>query len=388
MLVVGDHPAAHLAAALVADRKARVVHWVPGESGDADRLVRVNPALFDLHKRLVPLRDSLDLSPLHGVAFLADDAPTAGIHAADEPAAYVARLGPLRDAIAALADESGVDRRPVETRSIAGIDADGIHARAGGESVDAKLMVATDGLSPADLAAVGRPDGWADAQLRRVRTLSIPPDLVRHGGGEGGGEGGAARPVMAMTLDLGGSLHPAWLLVDRDPDGGAVRSAQASVVTPVAPIAGGDRSPGGVEAMRRWLAVLVAHGHLSSADTIDPTVSSAADLPLAGALERDPVADRTLLVGPAGGFYAAGGEDVYPTCWSAVYAAPVAADAARADHPQDALGAFRGKWGATLGDYLRGPQQNLRFLLPLIYSNPQMTARYSDAVLTGRGVIR
>ena len=377
VLVVGDHPAAHLAAALAADKKARVVHLVPADrdaAGDA-RLVRVNPALFDLHKRLKPLRDALDLSPLHGVAFLSDDGHTAGTHAAEAPSGYVARLGPLRDAVAALADESGVDRRAVESVALTGIDPAGVHATAGGETVDAKVMVRTSDPAPADAAALGvRP--WADAQLRRVTTLDLPPGAVADHDGP---------PVMPMSLDLGGTLLPAWLLVDRQ--GGKVNAAQASVVEPVAarPKPDGGTASGG--AIGRWLAVLAAHGYLSG-DAIDPAAATRADLPLAGALERDPVADRTLLIGPAGGFLAATGEDLYPACWSAVFAAPVAADAARADHPQDALGNFRGKWGATLGDYLRGPQQNLRFLLPLIYSNAQMTARYSDAVLLGKGVIR
>ena len=44
--------------------------------------------------------------------------------------------------------------------------------------------------------------------------------------------------------------------------------------------------------------------------------------------------------------------------------------------------------GLTLGDYLRGPQQNLRFLLPLVYRNAIMTARLADAILLGKSVVR
>ena len=42
----------------------------------------------------------------------------------------------------------------------------------------------------------------------------------------------------------------------------------------------------------------------------------------------------------------------------------------------------------TLGDYLRGPQQNLRFLLPLVYRNPVMTARLTESILQGKSVVR
>ena len=105
-------------------------------------------------------------------------------------------------------------------------------------------------------------------------------------------------------------------------------------------------------------------------------------------LLRDVVARRTLLLGPAGGFYSASGEDVYPGCWSALFAAEVAAKAVKARHPQDVLGAYRGSWGSTLGDYLRGPQQNLRFLLPLVYKNPVMTQRLAEAILLGQSLVK
>jgi hypothetical protein len=66
----------------------------------------------------------------------------------------------------------------------------------------------------------------------------------------------------------------------------------------------------------------------------------------------------------------------------------VAAKAIKERHPQDALQPYRQQWGATLGDYLRGPQQNLRFLLPLVYRNSTMTARLAEAILRGKSVVR
>jgi len=55
---------------------------------------------------------------------------------------------------------------------------------------------------------------------------------------------------------------------------------------------------------------------------------------------------------------------------------------------QDSIQVYRQKWGTTLGDYLRGPQQNLRFLLPLVYRNPVMTSRLAEAILSGKSVVR
>jgi hypothetical protein len=112
------------------------------------------------------------------------------------------------------------------------------------------------------------------------------------------------------------------------------------------------------------------------------------DLPLAGALAHEGLANRTLLVGPAGGFYSASGEDIYPNVWSGLFAAAAIKAAWKETHLQDALHPYRQKWRTTLGDYLRGPQQNLRFLLPLVYRNQVMTTRLSEAILLGKGMVR
>jgi flavin-dependent dehydrogenase len=112
------------------------------------------------------------------------------------------------------------------------------------------------------------------------------------------------------------------------------------------------------------------------------------DLPLAGALAHEGVANRTLLIGPAGGFYSACSEDIYPNCWSALYAADAVKKALKEQHLQDALHPYRHRWRTTLGDYLRGPQQNLRFLLPMVYRNQKMTARLSESILMGKSVVR
>jgi flavin-dependent dehydrogenase len=127
---------------------------------------------------------------------------------------------------------------------------------------------------------------------------------------------------------------------------------------------------------------------IKSADAINTDTAVSIDLPLAGALAQEGVANRALLIGPAGGFYTACGEDLYPACWSAIFAAEIAKKALKEKHLQDALQAYRHKWGATLGDYLRGPQQNLRFLLPLVYRNKVMTARLAEAILYGKSVVR
>src|SRR5205085_5998794 len=132
--------------------------------------------------------------------------------------------------------------------------------------------------------------------------------------------------------------------------------------------------------LARWAKVLAAHGILKRHDVPLDGVESI-DLPLAGALQHEGVANRTLLIGPAGGFYSACSEDIYPNVWSAVFAADTIKKALKEPHLQDALSPYRQKWRTTLGDYLRGPQQDLRFLLPLIFRNQNMTTRMTESIL-------
>jgi flavin-dependent dehydrogenase len=140
--------------------------------------------------------------------------------------------------------------------------------------------------------------------------------------------------------------------------------------------------------LAQWVDILRAHGVLNSnaAVPIDEAVSI--DLPLAGALAHEGVANRTLLIGPAGGFYSACSEDIYPNCWSAIHATDALKKALKEPHLQDALAPYRHRWRTTLGDYLRGPQQNLRFLLPMVYRNQKMTTRLTESILTGKSVVR
>src|SRR6185437_5674552 len=142
------------------------------------------------------------------------------------------------------------------------------------------------------------------------------------------------------------------------------------------------------ELLATWVDMLRRNEILQCKGDVPIESAEYMDLPLAGALAHEGVANRTLLIGPAGGFYSACGEDIYPNCWSAIYAADAVKKALKEQHLQDALHPYRHRWRTTLGDYLRGPQQNLRFLLPMIYRNQKMTARLSESILLGKSVVR
>src|SRR6185437_10380475 len=113
------------------------------------------------------------------------------------------------------------------------------------------------------------------------------------------------------------------------------------------------------ELLQHWVGVLRSHQIINARADIPVDQAQHMDLPFGGALAHEGVANRTLLIGPAGGFYCATGEDIYPNCWSALFAADTIKKALKETHLQDALQPYRQKWLTTLGDYLRGPQQNL-----------------------------
>ena len=376
VVVLGCHPAAHVAALLLRQDAAgakpakggkprlRIVH-VPVDDGQpADRLVVVNPELFDLHPAIAKALQPVPTTAVFGVRFLADDGTTASEYRTPAPVVRTAVHKDLRDALATAAEAAGVEvaTGPV---SVERVDETGVHLTVGRHALSPAAVVLANGASAADAAVLGVPDGWGPDVVRRF--VSVRCKTGRQ-------VTLADAPLMPMSLDLCGQLCWAWLV----PGDGEF---QLTVEQPAG-------KAGGRELLVHWLGVLQRHGVLPAKFAVDPAAVTSVDLPLAGALVHEGVASRTLLVGPAGGFLSACGEDVYPGCWSAVYAADVLRKSLKREHLQDALGDYRQVWRTTLGDYLRGPQQNLRLLLPLVYRNPVMTARLAEAILLSKSVVR
>jgi flavin-dependent dehydrogenase len=108
--------------------------------------------------------------------------------------------------------------------------------------------------------------------------------------------------------------------------------------------------------------------------------------PAGAALDMDShVGKRCLLIGEAGGFVAAfSNEGVYPAMKSGWIAAETAARALKAPLLQDELTSFHSAWRSELADYLRRPNTDLSLLMPLIFSNPQMSGRVARAFLLGQ----
>ncbi|HEY3245042.1 MAG TPA: FAD-dependent monooxygenase [Phycisphaerae bacterium] len=110
--------------------------------------------------------------------------------------------------------------------------------------------------------------------------------------------------------------------------------------------------------------------------------------PAGSALDMEThVGKHTLVIGDAGGFAcAASNEGLYPGMWSAQIAAEVVAQALTAPNSQDVLMRFESRWRSEMGEYLRMPNTDIQFLMPLIFSNQSMADRMGAAFFCGQNI--
>lgn len=99
------------------------------------------------------------------------------------------------------------------------------------------------------------------------------------------------------------------------------------------------------------------------------------------------VAKRTVVIGDAGGFVGVvGHEGLYPAIWGARIAVDVCAEALGAPHTQDVLSEFNSRWRREMVTHLNSPNADLRFLLPMVFSNERMARRLANALLGGENL--
>jgi flavin-dependent dehydrogenase len=369
VLVLGEHPCAYLAAVLLKQKgKLNVLHAVIPEDNAPERLVLINPELFELNPVVGALRRKMDLSPVYGMRFVGESKEIFNEARSKSALSYVGSYKDVRQAFMGMGLAEGVETTQPRTLQIHGVDETGIDVSVGKSEYRPKALVVAGHLTGAQQKLLGMPDAWEKEVPYRYTFARVRP------GAMGDGD---PRPVVPLCLDLGGALFWAWYL----PKG---ETAQMALMQPVDSVAA--HSPAAL--MGVWAEVLREHGILKATGPAAYDAPHSLDLPIAGALAHEGVANRTLLIGPAGGFYSACAEDIYPNCWSAVFAAEVLKKSLKEPHLQDALQTFSHKWRTSLGEYLRGPQQNLRFLLPLVYRNGVMAERLCESILMGRSVVR
>jgi hypothetical protein len=372
VLILGDHPCAYLAGTLLkANSKLRIVQAPLDDPEPQDRLVTINPALFNLHPLLKQLETSLPSTPIHGLHFLSDDQKTHSQHHTKATISLIARYTDVRDQLAALTEPAQVEKIPSPLIHLHRVHENGLDVTVGKHKLTPRVLLLAGQLPAEHKALLGIPDSWGPDVVHRFTTVRCknPKHLNT-----------TDKHLMPMSLDLCSSLCWGWLL----PGDGEFQLLVEQPIERATPTSG-------LKLLQHWVNVLQQHQVLGPKFELPPNPPAGIntmDRPLAGALAQEGVANRTLLIGPAGGFYSACGEDIYPACWSSLFAVDVLKKALKEPHLQDALNPYRQKWRTTLGDYLRGPQQNLRFLLPMVYRNPAMTERIAEAILLSKSVVR
>jgi hypothetical protein len=370
VLVLGDDlPAA--AVVLLLREKSRLhvgQASVPGHVSP-DRLTWVNPSLFNLHPALASLRKSVPWAQVHGMEFF--DA-TAGRRALwREPHAVVLTSSAkeiAEQARALLAQEEVRQWRP-KRLAIAGADDQSVRLTLDDQPVQARLLILSNPLPLPQRQKLAIDADWPPGVLHRRSWIRLP--LTRRATAE-------AEPLIAACLNLDEAGARGWLLpgpshmelaVDRP-----LQRAQSASMEPL---------------LKQWADLLREQHILTNGNGKFPSKSiQSVDLPLAGALSREPIAKQTLLIGSAGGFISAWGGEVFPGVASAVAAAAVAKKALRETHLQDALQPYRSKWRTTLGDYLRPLEQELPLLMPLVFRTPAIGRRLAEAILLGQNLVR
>lgn len=369
VLLLGEHPCTYLAAALVAQTpKTRVLHTTIPEDSQPDRLVIINPEFFKLHPLVEPLRRKLELTATYGLQFISDDPATRSEYRNKSTMAFVASYKAVRAAMIKVAEAHGVEMVTPRALQIHRLDEHGAEVSIGKTAVRPKVLILGGTLPEPQQKLLGLPETWGADIVHRYTFLKMPSTKWSEV---------STRPVIPMCLNLKEMLCWGWVLPGS-------KFMQLCVEQPVESLSKFRQT----ELLATWIDMLRRNQVLQCKGEVSIESAEFMDLPLAGALAHEGVANRTLLIGPAGGFYSACSEDIYPNCWSAVYAADAVKKALKEPHLQDALHPYRHRWRTTLGDYLRGPQQNLRFLLPMVYRNQKMTARLTESILMGKSVVR
>jgi hypothetical protein len=371
VIILGNHAATYLAGILLRQHseKLRVLHVPLSYAHAPDRLVLINPDFFRLHPGLSSLQRKLDLTGVYGVCFLADDLQTHSEYRGKTAMSCVGKMSEITQALRQLAGQADVVLADECDPKIAPPDEAGVSLDAGNLRVRAKALLVGDRLDKASERTVALEPTWERDVLHLLSFSSIETLVPAKLG---------VKKILPLSLDLSGSLAWGYFI----PSG---ENAQPFVLRPV----DGPHRQQPTELLRHWIHILEQNDCLRSTASVPETAAvQSIEIPLAGALGNEGVGDRAMAIGPAGGFFAATGEDLYPNCWSAVFAVEVLTAALREKHLQDALQEFRQNWRIPLGEYLRGPQQDLRLLLPLIYRNRVIAARFAESILQGKNVVR
>jgi flavin-dependent dehydrogenase len=365
LAVFGAGPAGSAAAILLAAKGHEVVvidrSTFPLKGGRLNWLnAKAEPMLDELGVACGPLFRH----PFRDIAFHNGDFSKTAKPVFEKPPCYLIDRAELAGALVKAVEDAGItllqgaaveDLRLTETSAVVSL--------AGGETVEGRLLVLAAGKETSLLDRCG---------LARSRTATPIWTAQVDALVEGGSESTEPRVHVVLGLNRSGSFGVCY-----------VWGSRLSVAINWL----GERNEA-IPALIDLCKMAAAHG-IVPADLCNEAVAERlVRSPAAEALDMDShVGKHTLLIGDAGGFIsAASNEGVYPAMWSAWIAADIADTALGIQHSQDALMSFDSRWRIEMADYLRSPNTDIQFLLPLIFSNQPMADRMGAAFFQGENI--
>ena len=362
MIVVGAGAAGATAAALLAQSGHPVCVVDRREfAGGPPQPAWLNADALGMLKTLNIKPDAIGAEPITQLTFVKADASGHRDVTFKKPRAYVIDRTALGAALVAAAGAAGaVVRRGADVVDAAALEDHVTVTLADAPALEAKLVLGADGVESLVAERLSR----SGSAGRRAGGWCCQMPLA------GAGEG------PPITLILGVESARAFGYVLRSGAGAGVGLAGIAEQATLAPL------------LERMLTRLRDAGLLNGRPAVDPDTLDTWRSPAGAALEYDGhVAKRALLIGNAGGFVASvSHEAIWPAMWSAKIATAVLRRALTADNAQDELIRFDAQWRTTLADYLRMPNTDMQFLMPLIFSNQQIADRMATAFLTGENI--
>jgi len=365
--VIGAGPAGATAAALLAEKEHRVALI------DREGFPRKSTSIGWLSARAAPMLKALGVKdksllarPFKDVLFLDGDLVKEARPEFGEPAGYLIDRVAFGNALVAAAQAKGATLYDGNAAQDLQLQEDGVAIPlSDGRSVESRLLLLASGRETPLLqrAGLGR---YPVSTI--VWTAQIDAPL------EKGAGPAKPRVVIVLGLDKAGSFGFCALLPDR----------MCITINWC-----GDRA----EAIRVLIELCQRLYHdARQVSPIDLSAAAGGAKPVpsaaAAALDMDThVGKHTLLIGEAGRFIAAASnEGIYPAMWSARIAVEVTEKALHSVHSQDELMTFNSQWRIEMADYLRPPNTDSQFLLPLIFSNQPMADRMGAAFFFGENI--